>query len=196
MTRLSQMHDRYRARLAALAALSGQRIVVPYRYMEKADYLPAVLWGGDGKAWVNVTPSAGLRFVGKVLPESYGGPRSFEGGEWTGWYTNPDGYVYNDGDGLVWGVVYQLPSRKRTLRCIAGYMLGGFDDGPTLDFKRIFTSKGGDAGEKAKESDAAREAARHADAMAQEIGAEECEYVRSEREKEEAEEKAKEEADE
>ena len=188
MTRLSKAHDRWRTRLVMMAALAGEKLHVPSRYMERESLLPAACWGDDGKAWINVVQNAGLRFVGKVLPESYGGHRSFESGDWTGWFTDPDGCYFKDGTGLVWGVVYQLPSRKRTIRCVAGYILGGYDEGPTLDFSRIFTSPGlGHHDKEIKDSDAARQASRHADNMAREIGEEECCLELKRREEEEKE---------
>jgi len=182
MTRLSDLQERWRTRLVMMAALEGHKLHVPLRYMEFTGHSPVVYWqaGNTTKGYINMTPHAGLRFIGKVLPESYGGHRSFDSGDWTGWYTNPDGYYSNDGDGLVWGVVYQVPAKKRWIRCVAGWQLGGYDEGPTIDFSRIFT--GPSDYQDVKGSEPARDAARYADDMAREIGEEEREHERKYRE--------------
>lgn len=109
-------------------------------HLEKARAMvaaPGTIYGGEpgGKPWAQ--EGAGLRYVGRVVPE----PRR----EWQdsrgdcGWHTDPYGDVFRDGSGLCFGVVYQLPARKGAARFVAGYEFGGVDGGPSLDLKNVYT---------------------------------------------------------
>lgn len=121
---------------------------------------------------------AGLRHVGDVEAESYGGRGCFSGRDSCGWYTDPHGDVFKDGTGLCWGVVYQLPGRDGKARFVAGYQFGGTDSGPTLDMSEIFEDDARSYGYRfnADELDGAREAARRADDMAKDAADNERQY--------------------
>lgn len=146
---------------------------------------PAVSWQADkpGLAHISEPARAGLRHVGNVEAEGRRGD-IWANRDTCGWYTDPQGDVFKDGTGLVWGVVYQLPSRGGRLQFVAGYQFGGVDGGPTLDLGNVYSeparewvaprqeSWGVNGGywaycDNPKDSDAARQAARAADSMAQ-----------------------------
>lgn len=128
-------------------------------------------------AYVQSIAGAGLREVGRVVPETSRGEIWDRRGD-TGWFTDPHGDVFKDGSGLCWGVVYQLPGRDGKSRFVAGYIMGGCsDDLPTVDFGTIFEEAAGDSWNvDPKDMDAARDAARTADAMAKHAAEEEREY--------------------
>lgn len=109
--------------------------------------------------------SDGLRYVGRVIPENRHGNLWDSRGD-CGWYTDPHGHSFNDGSGLCFGVVYQLPGRNGESRFVGGYEFGGVDGGPCLDLGAVFTEPRGDYMESACDLDAARKAARHADSLA------------------------------
>lgn len=130
-----------------------------------------VSWQADkpGLAHVDNPESHGFRLVGEVNSE----PR---GGDWwntrgkSGWIADPYGdYSLKSGWGLCWGVVYQLPGRRGTSRFVAGYVFGDTDGGPTLDLGTVYSeAMGGDWGYcSATDLDAARDAARAANHMAE-----------------------------
>jgi hypothetical protein len=132
----------------------------------------------DGLVYVEAE-RVGLRHVGNVEAESYGGSDCWARRDSCGWYTEPGGETFKDGTGLCWGAVYQLPARDGVARFVAGYIMGGSDsDNPTLDLARIFEEKRdryyGETS--AREMQAAREAARYADDMAKRAGEDEREY--------------------
>lgn len=116
----------------------------------------------------------GLRFVGQVSPEFRRGP--FGGRDSEGWLTDPHGDVFKDGTGLCYGVVYQLPGRNGESRFVAGYHFGGEDGGPVLDLRNVYVEPRGDWRADASDLDAARDAARAADSMAQGAAEQEREY--------------------
>jgi hypothetical protein len=126
--------------------------------------------------------ATGLRFVGTVKTEGErrNGPWSRENGKGvpsSGWTTDPHGDIFQDGTGLVWGVVYQLPARDGCARFLAGYQFGGTDAGPTLDLSRVFSSRSarGDYGT-ARDHDDACDAAIFADEMAKRAAEQEREH--------------------
>lgn len=131
-------------------------------------------------AFVEKPERVGLRHVGNVEAESYGGRDCFSRRDSGGWYTDPAGDVFKDGSGLAWGVVYQLPGRKGMARFVAGYVIGGCgDNNPTLDFGTIYECSTRDhwsGGYSRDEIDAARDAARAADQMAKHAAESEREY--------------------
>lgn len=136
-----------------------------------------VSWRPDqpGIAYVDKPESVGLRFVGHVVPEMRRGDVWDSRGN-TGWHTDPYGDVFRDGTGLAWGEVYQLPGRKGETRFVAGYRFGGCDGGPTLDFGRIYVESRGDWELDVPNCDAAIDAARAADSMAEHAAEDEREY--------------------
>lgn len=136
-----------------------------------------VSWRPDqpGIAYVDKPESVGLRFVGHVVPEMRRGDVWDSRGN-TGWHTDPYGDVFRDGTGLAWGEVYQLPGRKGETRFVAGYRFGGCDGGPTLDFGRIYVEPRGDWEVDVMTCDAAIDAARAADSLAEHAAEDEREY--------------------
>ena len=127
--------------------------------------------GKPGLAYVGKPESVGLRFVGKVEAECGGRNGYWSKRETCGWYTDPHG-----GTGLCWGVVYQITGRNGESRFVAGYQFGGCDDGPTLDIGTIYAEPRDDYDASPTELDAARDAARSADSMAQHAAEAEREY--------------------
>lgn len=133
----------------------------------------------DGTAHVSKPAAFGLRHVGDVVAESYGGRDCWNKRDHGGWYTDPYGDVFKDGSGLCWGVVYQLPGRNGKARFVAGYEFGGTDGGPTLDLSKVYESDPSESGvydTDARDLTAARDAARHADALAKYAAKEERDY--------------------
>lgn len=194
MTRREELIERYHLRQFAACALHGDK---PYRrakrYMEHAIFAP-VYWQPprddrpSSRKMAYVEKSSGmLRLVGRVEAESYGSrSKTWCTRDTCGWYTDPDGYVMTDGDGLCWGVVYQLSTRKGKLRFVAGYQFGGTDDGPTLDLGRIYESRNdGETTSPPVGADGALEAARRADDMARDAAEEERWYREEQREEDE-----------
>jgi len=127
--------------------------------------------------------SVGLRLLGNCVPE--GNDRRHGGyftDDETGWYTNDEGHSWKGGDGLCWGVVLILPGRGGKTRLVAGFKYGGSDDGPCMDMSRIFEGVVNGQDEYLKDTDFAKDAARHADSMAKDAAEEEREYDRQQRE--------------
>lgn len=77
----------------------------------------------------------GLRYVGRVESDSSDLSRRDD----SGWITDPYGCYSRDGDGLAWGVVYQLPGRAGVARFVAGYGIGDTDSPPHLDLSTVYT---------------------------------------------------------
>ena len=166
---------------------NGKRRYLPPIY-------PAVTWqpGKPGLAYVENIERAGLREVGRVMPEC-GRDGIWDSRGNCGWYTNAHGETFRDGTGLAWGVVYQLPGRDGKARFVAGYVMGDCDGGPMVDFGTVyeencraeyFTVPGPGSvrygswsySDNPLEMDAAREAAYAADSMAQRAAEEEREW--------------------
>lgn len=140
---------------------------------------PAIVRQSDGMAYVEKPDSVGLRFVGRVVAECGGRNGIWDNRESSGWFTDPYGDTFKDGSGLIWGEVWQLPGRKGQARFVAGYRIGGCDSGPCLDLSRVYSEDsrdlwGSDADP--RNMDAAQDAARAADSMAQHAAEEEREY--------------------
>lgn len=156
------------------------------RYPWTGKPIPAVCWQaperngrGERLGFVQSLDGAGLRYVGRASIEMRRG--AFDDRESEGYYTDPYAYgeVSKDGTGLCWGVVYQLPARAGRARFVAGYIMGGCsDDLPTVDFGTIYETEfpASDMGSDARDYDAARDAARAADSMAQHAAEQEREY--------------------
>lgn len=129
-----------------------------------------------GSVFVANPESFGLRLVGRVSPDFRRGPFSDEN-EAEGWYDNPYAESFKDGSGLVYGLVYQLPARKGKSRFVAAYQHGENDSGALIDFSTIHVSPfAGGTHDTAREDDAARDAARAADYLAQKAAEAEREY--------------------
>lgn len=162
------------------------------RYPKSIAYNPE--WKPEGRKderyrWVEHPGGSryqpGLRFIGKVQDIRTNG----EGNlpyidrpliDHNGWYTDPWNETYKDGSGLCWGVVYQLPTRRRKGKFILGkkfqpedepgwmyvpgYVNGGdcCNDGVVLDFHSITSDL--------------KDAIRWADSMAEHAAEEEKEY--------------------
>lgn len=187
--RLDAAHQRYQLRLDAHQLLLGNKLLPnrAYRYMEsRKPWLSAgFTWDTKrrGFAFIERPGLIGLREVGTVIPEFR---RSWEWRfeptvkhPYTGWYLNPDGESWGNGDGLCWGVVLQLPGKNKRARLVAGYEIG--EGGLTVDFTTIFEVEQ-QCDDDLKEADETIKCARAADRMAQEIAEEEREYQLEQRE--------------
>lgn len=179
--------------VAATAALALARADVAAgkaRYPSSGRGAPGA-WQQDGTGrrgerlyFVEDDDGRPFRVVGAVNPECRRGwlhrPRKAD--DFTGWYTDPYGESFRDGTGLCWGVVALLPGRDGATRLVAGYQFGGTSGGPTLDLGTVFTAERG-SGDRwntdAADLDAASDAARAADAMAQRAAEEEQNYQRA-----------------
>jgi hypothetical protein len=142
---------------------------VSWQPAEPIGNLPFPQYAKRGLAHVDNPESHGFRLVGEVTADTPSRDIWARSGQHGGWFTDPYGDVFRDGTGLCWGVVYQLPGRKGAARFVAGYEFGGTDGGPTLDLGRVYVEPApGDAwNTDPKDTDAARDAARAADSMAQ-----------------------------
>lgn len=139
---------------------------------------PAIVRQRDGMAYIEKPESVGLRFVGRVQAECYRG-NIWDNRDSSGWLTDPEGWHSRDGSGLIWGEVWQLPGRKGQARFVAGYRIGGCDSGPCLDLSSVYSEDSRDlwgCDAEPRNMDAARDAARTADSMAQHAAEEEREY--------------------
>ena len=130
----------------------------------RAAYVDAIARAGgygSGRVWgpcYRDGDGDGLREVGDVGPGGYRGAEWNNGARATGYYCNPWGESWgSDGDGLAWGVVYQLPARRGVARFVAGVQFGGVDGGPSLDFATVYESDS---------EESARDGARESGAMA------------------------------
>lgn len=115
----------------------------------------------------------GFRFVGNVEPDGRRG--SWSRDDDSGWYADPFGEGWN----LCRGVVYQLPGRDGKARFVAGYAFKEECGGPALDLGHVFTEDMRGAwgcDQDPRNTDAARDAAAHADALAKEAAESEREY--------------------
>lgn len=154
---------------------------VSWKDPEPVGNLPFPQYARRGLAWVTDTGAAGLRLVGRVTTECGGRNGYWEKSDKPdagGWFTDPYGDVFRDGSGLCYGLVFQLPGRGGKARFVAGYQFGGVDGGPCVDFGTIFEEAAGDYTHWDAPGDwqAARDAARAADGMAQRAAEEEREY--------------------
>ena len=132
----------------------------------------------DGMTYLENPKSCGLRYVGRVIADCGGRNGIWDSRDSSGWFTDPYGDTFKDGSGLVWGEVWQLPGRKGESRYVAGYRFGGSDSGPCLDLSRVYVeqSNGDNWAGYPQRQDAAQDAARAADSMAQHAAEKEREY--------------------
>ncbi|QPC91490.1 hypothetical protein [Mesorhizobium sp. INR15] len=124
-------------------------------------------------AFVQNVDGAGLRHVGNVEAECGSRNGFWSNRDSCGWYSD------NDQQETIYGVVYQLTGRDGKARFVAGYASAGDCDGlPTLDFGTIYSEFVGDYAyrESATDIEAARDAARAADSMAQHAAETERDY--------------------
>lgn len=143
-----------------------------------AKQVAPVLWLADNKprerlAWVDDPLRIGLRFIGRVAADSRRGDL-WDNRKNSGWLTDPFSVFCRDGTGLMWGVVYKLPTRDGRARFVAGYQQGGTYAGPTIDFGTVYAST--DHQPDPRDCDAARDAAGIADEMARIAAEKEREY--------------------
>ena len=169
----------YRAAVAAVSKVRRYAPTAPeLTYQARDESSPAR--SRERLAYVEKPEAFGLRFVGRVTPESHGGRDTWDTRESCGWHTDPHGDVFKDGTGLCFGVVYQLPARDGCARFVAGYEFGGQDGGPCLDLGNVYTSESARglncSYEGAQGHDDARDAARAADSMAERAAEREREY--------------------
>ncbi|TPN04494.1 hypothetical protein [Mesorhizobium sp. B2-1-2] len=162
------------AAYAEALAAGDTKTASRFRRYPRTSY-PAVCWqpGKPGIAFVQDIDGAGLRHVGNVEAESHGGRNTWSNRDSCGWYSD------NDQSETIFGVVYQLPGRDGKARFVAGYASAGDCDGaPTLDFGTIYSEnmRGDFYNESAQDLEAARDAARAADSMAQRAAEDEREY--------------------
>lgn len=90
-----------------------------------------------------------------------------------GWFDNPYGESWRDGDGLVVGVVGQLRARDGRAVFVAGWRFTGHDDNGTFAMRELFTA---DGREESDAEAAAEDAARAADSLAERAAEAEREY--------------------
>ena len=122
--------------------------------------------------YVENPESFGLRLVGRVQADTPRGDIWDSRGD-SGWYTQPGGYCDDD---ICFGVVYQLSARKGQSRFVAAYQNGCNDSGALIDFATVYMSEPGGTCGSAQDDDAARDAARAADSMAEKAAESEREY--------------------
>lgn len=165
MSRLPEAYERYHARYMALAALHGWELRRHPRYMEQCvGTMPVATRYGHELCLYGNVEKLGFRLLGGVVPERSEIERRHN--YFSGWFTNNRGeYSNKDGDGLCWGVVLLVPGRKRMTRYYAGYRFGCTDE-TIVDLRQRFEERKPDGGERASDTDAAREAARFADSLA------------------------------
>lgn len=128
-----------------------------------------------GSVYVENPESFGLRLVGRVQADTPRGDVWDKRGD-SGWFDNPHGESFKDGSGLIYGLVYQLPARKGRSRFVAAYQNGCNDSGALIDFGTVYISEPGRTWGSGQDDDAAREAARAADHMAEKAAESEREY--------------------
>lgn len=197
--KLTDAYQRHYAKLAARDAILGITggIKKPRRMMEADSYMngKAVHWleGDDkGKAVLLGKPeAAGLRLIDRVAVEFryHDDWHQKQTDHITGWYTDLDGWHGRNGEGLVWGEVYQLPARRGKCLLVPAYHVGDSDE-VVLDFSRMDRGRADGSGYYN-----AGQVARIADGMAESYSEDERQYQWEQRELEEAEEDEDEEDD-
>lgn len=168
---------------AALAANDTKAASKVRRYTSQSSFSKRARgfgWSADqhGLAYVEKPEDFGFREVGRVVPEYRHGNFWDSRGD-SGWLTDPYGDVFRDGTGLCYGLVFQLTGRNGKARFVAGYQFGGCDGGPTVDLGTIYEEDSRDlwgSDQNPRNMEAARDAARAADSMAQRAAEDEREY--------------------
>lgn len=135
----------------------------------------------SGLFFVDNPAALGLRHIGDVSTES----RSLYARAWQtgarreGFISDPFGHYAGDGDGLVWGAVYQLPARGGVTQFVAGFVWGHeAGEGVTLDLSTIWKGarEDNDSYSGARDNPAAYDAARDANRMAESAAERERDY--------------------
>lgn len=150
------LHKAREAQSLAFSRLSAARAYVPGAGVEKPGGHCSGYFGNGRFYYLTHDDGAGVFRDVTAAHDIAGGP------EHTGHYDNGDGEAFNDGTGLVWGVVARLPARDGEERFLAGYQLGGMDSGVSIDLESL--------------TDCERDAARRADSLAENAAAAEREY--------------------
>jgi hypothetical protein len=160
--------------------------------MEQAKLAPQFAYFGDGLAAIStyhvvLKLHVGLWFVGRVKINRRGIEFINNSAQLSGYILDLDGCYGKDGDGLVWGVVFQLPAKNHHERYVAGYEVGGSDE-VILDLSRVFVEQSPNIRSweenHPEEIEACCDAARHADSMAEKLADDERQYQWEQREKE------------
>lgn len=133
-----------------------------------------------GLYFVDNPAALGFRHVGDVCAE-LSRWRSYwqTGARREGFISDPFGHYARDGDGLVWGAVYQLPARKGVTQFVAGFVWGHeASEGVTLDLSTIWKGAPGDndSYSGARDNPAAHDAAREANRLAESAAESERDY--------------------
>lgn len=129
-----------------------------------------------GSVFIDDPESYGFRLVGRVAADTPRGPIWDNRGD-SGWFDNAYGESFRDGSGLIFGLVYQLPARDGCPRFVPAYG-NGDNDGVLMDFASMETGTRDSncSYDGARGNDAARDAARSADSMAQHVAERAREY--------------------
>lgn len=125
----------------------------------------------NGLAYVESPEAIGLRLVGAVAADFGRRCDAWDNSGRCKWITRPYGETFDMAQGLVW----QMPGRKGESLFVAGYAQED-SEGYTIDFGRIFLEPRGDYAGNPRDLDAAIDAARHADSMAEKFAEEERGY--------------------
>lgn len=125
---------------------------------------PFVAYGSRHMRWIESPAYAGLRFVGYA-------DEICKSIKHTGWYLDPDG------DSSIRGAVYQMAGRNGRPRFVAGYNDPNIDGPACLAFDEVFTGEQTDY--QYYTHDAAVDAARHADSIAESYAEKERDYQRA-----------------
>jgi hypothetical protein len=190
--RLRLALERWRVKDEAAQALLGGafNLVRKQRYMERKPLRFERF--GDGLAAIStyhvvLKLHVGLRFVGRVKINRRGIEFINNSAQLSGYILDLDGCYGKDGDGLVWGVVYQLPTKNHHERYVAGYEVGGNDE-VILDLSRVFVEQSPNISSWKEnhpdEIEACCDAARYADSMAEKLADDDRQYQWEQREKE------------
>lgn len=121
----------------------------------------------------------GFRHVGDVCPDLDRWRNFWQSGKNSqGFITDPFGHYSCDGDGLVWGAVYQLPARDGVTQFVAGYVWGHDEPGVTLDLSTVWkgSPEDNDSYSGARDNPAAYSAAREANRLAERAAEHERDY--------------------
>jgi len=173
--------ERWRLKHEALAAFTGVKYVMTSRYIElsqprRPHHLDnwLLLASAPTQYTKHAESSNSMRWVGNVVPErGHRHQKVFaDEGDIHGWFLNNHGeYAESNGEGLVWGVVYQLTAKHGKERFVAGYRVGGEWD-VTLDLSKVFVEEERELRDRnPSQLSAAQKAARHADELAEQHAA-------------------------
>lgn len=132
-----------------------------------------------GESYFDNPGAFGFRLVGFVSPDGrrWGNAGWQYGERAEGFCTSPFGDYSRDGDGLVWGAVYQLPARHGRARFVAAYVWGHEGgNGATLDLSTVWEGAPDDNESGVQDNPGACDAAREANRLADSNAEREREY--------------------